>query len=60
MRQVRQQHPGQDEHDDRPQDPVEEQRGAEELALGREGSEGLIPDLGEHREHHPEQANGDG
>jgi len=55
-RHVRQEKPGEAEHDKWAEDPVQEKRRAQELRIPDVRADGLIAHLGEHGVHHPQQA----
>ena len=58
FRLVGQKDDGQREHQERPDDPVLEQRQAEDLAVGEDIGQFLVAHLGERRIHHQDQAQG--
>ncbi len=51
--------PGQGEHQQRAEDPVERERGTRRATFAPELAELVVPDLGEHRVHHQQEPDGD-
>ena len=57
--QIRQEYPGQGEHQRRPEDPVQQQRAQQEFAVAGDGVETVVAHLRQHRVHHDQQTEGD-
>ena len=59
LRQVGQEQPGQGEHQRRADDPVEHDGGDQQRAVRGDVADLVVADLGQHRVHHHQQADGD-